>query len=127
MQLYLRERVAKWVEEHPDLIQKVIERRTKKPLKLPPDPAELIKAAMEAEYRKSIRQMGDKWSYSVYKVSANTVIKTGWALSEEEAQANCKQAISTYEQAEAKAYLTDKNSGRYWFDEVEDEDFEDIS
>jgi hypothetical protein len=133
MQLYLRERVAKWVEEHPELIQKVIERRTKKPLKPPdpiPEPPPPREVVHVPAYRKSIRQMGDKWSWGVYQTSKNTVIKTGWADSEAEAQAKCSEAISAYQLTEVREYRNQNYRERYPFDDfgdVEDEDFEDFS
>jgi hypothetical protein len=125
MQLYLRERVAKWVEEHPDLIQKVIERRTKKPLKPPapiPEPPPVVHVPA---YRKSIRRMGNKWSWGVYQTSKNTVIKTGWADSEADAQAKCQQAITAYQQEQARTYRNNDYRERYPFDDFDDVDVND--
>jgi hypothetical protein len=134
MQLYLRERVAKWVEENPDLIQKVIERRTKKPLKPPdpiPEPPPPREVVHVPAYRKSIRRMGDKWSWGVYQTSKNMVIKTGWADSEVDAQAKCSEAISAYQLTEVREYRNQNYRERYPFDDFDDadtnEDFEDIS
>jgi hypothetical protein len=93
MQLYLRERVAKWVEEHPDLIQKVVERRQKKPLKPPaplPEPPEIV---FVPSYRTSIRLVGDKWSWSVYQSAKSRVLKTGWADTKAQAEKFCDNVI----------------------------------
>ena len=94
MQLYLRERVEKWVAENPELIQKVVERRKKRPLKQPPPPPEPLPIEYIPAYRKSIRQVGDKWSWSVYHSEKNRVLKTGWANSKEAAQAFCNRVIN---------------------------------
>jgi hypothetical protein len=93
MQLYLRERVAKWVEEHPDLIQKVIERRTKKPLKPPPSLPEPPAIVFVPAYRTSIRFVGDKWSWSVYQSAKSRVLKTGWADTKAQAEKFCDDVI----------------------------------
>ncbi|MDQ7026754.1 MAG: hypothetical protein Q9P01_10995 [Anaerolineae bacterium] len=96
MRLYLRERVEKWVEENPELIQKVIERRKKKPLKPPPPVPERApppKIRPVAAYRKSIRQAGDKWSWGVYQSKTRRVLKVGWAESQEAAESACEDVI----------------------------------
>jgi hypothetical protein len=97
MQLYLRERVEKWVAENPELIQKVIERRKKKPLKPPPSEPEPVPPPPIRHvpaYRQSIRQAGDKWSWGVYESRSRRVLKTGWANSQVEAQSACAKVIN---------------------------------
>ena len=94
MQLYLRERVEKWVAENPELIQKVIERRNKRPLKPPPPPPEPVPVVFVPTYRTSIRKVGNKWSWGVYHSPSNRVLKTGWAKSKKAAQTACTMVIA---------------------------------
>ena len=100
MKLYLRERVEKWVEENPELIQKVIERRKKRPLKpieetVTTPPIKAPPPPPRKHYRQNIRQVGDKWSWGVYQQAERKMVKSGWADSKEEAEELCRQAIKT--------------------------------
>ena len=95
MQLYLRERVEKWVAENRDRIEKVLKRRKPKAEKVEELPFVPLKRnpGSDAPYRQSQRQIGDKWSWSVYDNAEHQVLKTGWAFSEEEAKKICADVI----------------------------------
>ena len=103
MQLYLRERVENWVAENTERIEKVLKRRKPKAEKTE-TLLDVAKAyTMEqglVMFRQSQRQIGDKWSWSVYDNVEHQVLKTGWASSEEEAKEICRNlvrlAISKY-------------------------------
>lgn len=103
MQLYLRTRVEQWVKENAELVAKVVERRKVRPLKPRPEPPPpIVYSTPGPEYRKTTRQVGDKWSWSVYQSSSVRVLKTGWADSQAEAEAACQAVIR---EAETQKWL----------------------
>jgi XPA protein C-terminus len=98
MQLYLRERVEKWIAENAERVEKVLKRRKPKAEKTE-TLLDVAKAYAMGQgtmlFRQSQRQVGDKWSWSVYDNVEHQVMKTGWASSEEEAKEICRNLIRT--------------------------------
>jgi hypothetical protein len=78
MQLYLRERVEKFVEENAEAIEKVLARRKKRAESKPPAPEPPPPPSRKApEYRKNVRQIGERWSWSVYQASTPPCLEIG--------------------------------------------------
>lgn len=104
MQLYLRERVEQFVEDNAETIKKILARRKKqaeaKPPSKPPEPPRLA-----PEYRQNVRQIGEKWSWSVYQASSKRVLKSGWADSEEEAHAACSVVVQEAKKEKRAKYF----------------------
>jgi len=102
MRLYLRERVEKFVEENKEAIEKVLARRKKIADAKPPPPPP---PRLAPEYRKNVRQVGEKWSWSVYQASTRRVLKSGWADSEEEAKAACQAIVKEAQKQKYSDYF----------------------
>lgn len=102
MKLYLRDRVEKFVEENQEAIEKILARRKKLEEAKPPPPPPPRAAP---EYRKNVRQIGDKWSWSVYQGSVRRVLKSGWADSEGEAKAACDDIVKAVELEKYEDYF----------------------
>lgn len=110
MQLYLRSRVEQWVADHAEAVAKVLARRKARPPKPEREDVDYLaiyysqERREEPEYRKTVRQVGEKWSWGVYQVAPTQIVNVGWANSKAEADAICQKII----QAEEKLWRLDR-------------------